>query len=499
MASTRKKNEPSRTSCYSIYHSVVCNLTNLDMNRKSCIIWFCLCFHVSNFTIWKENHSLLRYDFIRVAIFPAVVVLYVSTLVFHLNDMMRLITLFFVFELLLMEVKSFDEDCIQTRRSSPTCIVTNSLPLMTEGKNHGELNFRAMASVGNGYLATVVMSDEIHVSGVFNGHANVTPDDGNSSKKRRETMNRETVYPDWYYNHTHRARIPSPVSINYTLSGNRNKLTGKENGSRRLFLLDVKNGYFAQTVDNELFTIHQKTYAHRSLRNVIVTEVETIVKATKPLSFTVQSNMGPESRDINFEHVSSTKEWDLYHGSINQTEYGDSQRVLVALLHTRIPESRVLNRGLTRDVYITSISTSLSSDGGDDPIATALTHYAQAKKLAEEMNLLRSHATAWSQLWEESNITIFDNVFLAQTVYTSFYYILSSAREDWKHGLSPGGLAMGYEYMGHSFWDQETWMYPGLLMFHPGLGRSLLDYRVQRLQPAMEIAKRYNFRGTLFS
>ena len=54
---------------------------------------------------------------------------------------------------------------------------------------------------------------------------------------------------------------------------------------------------------------------------------------------------------------------------------------------------------------------------------------------------------------------------------------------------------MGYEYMGHTFWDQETWMYPALLMFRPTLGRSLLDYRVNRLQQAIQIAKNYGFKG----
>ena len=96
---------------------------------------------------------------------------------------------------------------------------------------------------------------------------------------------------------------------------------------------------------------------------------------------------------------------------------------------------------------------------------------------------------------EGGNITIEDDVFLAQTVFTSFYYILSSVRDDWEHGLSPGSLAMGYEYMGHSFWDQETWMYPALLMFHPSLGRSLLNYRVYRLQQAVDIAHKYHFKG----
>jgi len=32
-----------------------------------------------------------------------------------------------------------------------------------------------------------------------------------------------------------------------------------------------------------------------------------------------------------------------------------------------------------------------------------------------------------------------------------------------------------------SFWDQETWMYPGVLLLHPDVAASLLEYRVNRL------------------
>ena len=350
--------------------------------------------------------------------------------------------------LLLVFVECFDEECIQTRHPSPSCIVTDSLPLTEKGK----LNFRAMTSVGNGYLATVVMSDEIHVSGLFNGRANVIPDDEDknpkSSRFKRNRNNNDTVlYPDWYFNHTHRARIPSPVSINYTLPGNRNSKSGESESSdysHRLYMLDIKNGYFAQTVDTNEYTINQKTYAHRTLRNVIVTEVETDVKILDhgdTLNFTVVSNMGPiKSHDIDFEEIPLYHNLDfvMYRGTIKRSEYENQDLASVVLLHTKIPSFRVLDRGLTRDVYITVITTSLPDDCGSNFEKDALFYYGKARDMAANMDLLPSHAAAWNQIWEDGNIMISENLHLAQTVYTSFYYILSSTREDWKHGLSPG-------------------------------------------------------------
>ena len=70
----------------------------------------------------------------------------------------------------------------------------------------------------------------------------------------------------------------------------------------------------------------------------------------------------------------------------------------------------------------------------------------------------------------------------------------SSLRPSWIFGLSPGGLATdGYD--GHVFWDQETWMFPPLVLLHQDLARTCLAYRFERLQAAEDKAKKYGFKG----
>ena len=32
-------------------------------------------------------------------------------------------------------------------------------------------------------------------------------------------------------------------------------------------------------------------------------------------------------------------------------------------------------------------------------------------------------------------------------------------------------------YQGHVFWDQDTWMYPSILMLYPDLGRNIVNTR----------------------
>ena len=49
--------------------------------------------------------------------------------------------------------------------------------------------------------------------------------------------------------------------------------------------------------------------------------------------------------------------------------------------------------------------------------------------------------------------------------------------------------------MGHTFWDQDIWMYPPLVLLHPDLARSSLRYRKNRLPAARRIAKEYGYKG----
>lgn len=73
-------------------------------------------------------------------------------------------------------------------------------------------------------------------------------------------------------------------------------------------------------------------------------------------------------------------------------------------------------------------------------------------------------------------------------------FSFSSLRPSWIFGLSPGGLATdGYD--GHVFWDQETWMFPPLVLLHQDLARTCLAYRFERLQAAEDKAKKYGFKG----
>ncbi|TFV31243.1 hypothetical protein E4K10_00085 [Streptomyces sp. T1317-0309] len=73
----------------------------------------------------------------------------------------------------------------------------------------------------------------------------------------------------------------------------------------------------------------------------------------------------------------------------------------------------------------------------------------------------------------------------------------TSVHEDSPWSPSPAGLSSD-GYNGHVFWDTETWIWPALLAQHPHIARSVLDYRLARLDAARVAASEGGHRGARF-
>lgn len=53
-------------------------------------------------------------------------------------------------------------------------------------------------------------------------------------------------------------------------------------------------------------------------------------------------------------------------------------------------------------------------------------------------------------------------------------------------------------YFGHVFWDQETWMYPPLLLLHSNFGHMLLKTRARTMACAALNANQTGYHGLRF-
>jgi trehalose/maltose hydrolase-like predicted phosphorylase len=155
--------------------------------------------------------------------------------------------------------------------------------------------------------------------------------------------------------------------------------------------------------------------------------------------------------------------------------------------------SRNLKAGET---YRFSIAgSSITSAHHDDPLneAERATIFA---KLEGRDRLLQFHTKAWEELWK-SDITIEGDPQAQQDIHSMLYHLYSFTREGTALSPSPMGLS-GLGYNGHVFWDTELWMYPALLVLHPELAKSMIEYRYQRLDAAKRNAFSKGYKGAMF-
>ena len=139
--------------------------------------------------------------------------------------------------------------------------------------------------------------------------------------------------------------------------------------------------------------------------------------------------------------------------------------------------------------------SSITSAHHDDPLneAERMTIYA---KLEGRERLIRFHNNAWDELWK-SDININGDEQTQQDVHSMLYHLYSFVREGTAMSISPMGLS-GLGYNGHVFWDTDLWMFPAILVLHPEMARSLVEYRFNRLEAARRNAFNHGFKGAMF-
>ena len=316
--------------------------------------------------------------------------------------------------------------------------------------------------MGNGYIshANGVRSDTMYISGVFNG---------------------ETTSP------SHRARLQAPLAVqvsNTTTTG---------------ILIDISTGTYHRrgTFDSDPSSWYElRWYPHRENRYIYVLEFEPhFTTSTLPVHF--EQNLGLPSVDFDMRAgVTIDNDAGLSCGLTRIPETTGGPKIEVCAATTKIPSSLTL-QALDSGNVITFISAYATSLDATEVSQSCRERYRTAKSIAQKGQLYDGHVAAWAKLWT-SGIEVSGRPDVAKAVNASMFAILSSVREDWPYGLAPGGLTNYYN--GHSFWDTETWMYPVLLYLFPGISRSLMTYRFNRMDGARMKAKSYDppFAGTMF-
>lgn len=138
---------------------------------------------------------------------------------------------------------------------------------------------------------------------------------------------------------------------------------------------------------------------------------------------------------------------------------------------------------------------SITSAQVDDPLSEA-ERYVIYAKLQGTKNLIQSHDASWDELWK-SDIVINGDEESQRDVRSAMYHLYSFVRSGTAYSASPMGLS-GLGYNGHVFWDAELWMFPALLVLHPGMAKSMIEYRYERLSEAKQNAFAHGFEGAMY-
>ena len=145
--------------------------------------------------------------------------------------------------------------------------------------------------------------------------------------------------------------------------------------------------------------------------------------------------------------------------------------------------------------HFTIAGASITSAQHDDPLNEA-ERYVIYAKLEGTKRLLQFHNAAWDALWK-SDIVIDGDDESQRDVHSAMYHLYSFIREGTSYSPSPMGLS-GLGYNGHVFWDAELWMFPAILVLHPEIAKSMVEYRYQRLPQAKHNAFAHGFKGAMY-
>jgi trehalose/maltose hydrolase-like predicted phosphorylase len=110
--------------------------------------------------------------------------------------------------------------------------------------------------------------------------------------------------------------------------------------------------------------------------------------------------------------------------------------------------------------------------------------------------LFGDHADAWAELWR-SDIVVGGSPDLQAWVRSGLYGLLSSIRAGGEDSITPVGLSSD-NYAGLIFWDAEIWMYPSLLLMHPQIAESVIEYRRKTAAGARANAESLGYQGLFY-
>jgi trehalose/maltose hydrolase-like predicted phosphorylase len=280
--------------------------------------------------------------------------------------------------------------------------------------------------------------------------------------------------------------------------------------------LDMQHAAFTTTFDyGDEASVKYTYYSLRHLPFTVLMDIS--ITAKKPINITAASIM--EAPDALKDVQNYYNEIDRPHVTISlltSTAKSPTGKLQLCASNTFLfnephgQEPRVIHEMWDNNMHLMKFSkqiavgqtyqyavagSSITSAHDADPLnqAERLTMFA---KLEGRDRLIQYHSQAWDELWK-SDIKIDGDAQAQQDVHSMLYHLYSFSRAGTAYSPSPMGLS-GLGYNGHVFWDADLWMFPAVLVLHPEIAKSMVEYRYQRLAMARQNAFAHGYKGAMF-
>jgi len=206
----------------------------------------------------------------------------------------------------------------------------------------------------------------------------------------------------------------------------------------------------------------------------IHTENTYITLKTKKLDFKVTSGMG---NSINKKITSTVKQEDLFTSEtfeypLKASETLCLEKYFTVTTNRDYPDEKILNQAKK--------NITLAKEKGFD-------------------SLLKEHAMAWKNIWMNSDIKIEGDDLAQQGIRFNIFQLMQTYHgHDPRLNIGPKGFT-GEKYGGSTYWDTEAYCLPFYLSTSDKkVPRSLLEYRYNHLEKAIENAEKLGLKGALY-
>jgi trehalose/maltose hydrolase-like predicted phosphorylase len=280
--------------------------------------------------------------------------------------------------------------------------------------------------------------------------------------------------------------------------------------------LDMQHAAMTTTFDyGDKASIKYTYYSLRQLPYTVLMDVS--VTAKKPINITAASVMeAPDAlkqvenyyNEIDRPHVTISLLTSTAKSPTGKLQLCASTSFLFSEPHGQEP--RVIHEMWDNNMHLMKFSHQIAAGQtysyGVTGSSITSAHHADPLNEAERLTifallegkdrLIKFHNQAWDKLWD-SDIQIEGDAQSQQDVHSMLYHLYSFSREGTALSPSPMGLS-GLGYNGHVFWDTDLWMFPAMLVLHPEIARSMVEYRFERLDAARKNAFSHGYKGAMF-